>query len=397
MNDFKEEISKYSFLSYLKPLSFLIGIFFMNFLGRIVLSPLMPAVEKDLRLGHDEAGSLFFLISFGYCAGLFFSGFISSWLHHRKTIILSSLAIGGALLMVGFSPHLWGIRVGLLFMGVAAGFYLPSGIATLTAMVNPRHWGKAIAIHELAPNLGFIIAPLIAEVLLGWFSWRGVLVILGVASLAMGFIFTLRGKGGNFPGEAPRWRTLQIVSKEPSFWLMILFFSFGIGSSFGVYSMVPLYLVSGKGMDRTWANTVLALSRVLTVGTSILSGWITDHLGAKKTLKAAFLTTGTVTALIGVVSGDWIILAIFIQPILATAFFPAGFAALARIGSDKIKNVAVSLTVPFGFLIGGGAIPAGIGFLGEWGAFDLGFILLGGLVLTGVFLVRYLRFFNEPT
>lgn len=385
----------HSFLPYLRPLLFLVGIFFINFLSRVILSPLMPTVERDLKIGHDEAGYFFFFITLGYCVGLFLSGFVSSRLKHRGAIILSSFAVGGALILVSAIRDPWGIRFGLFVMGMAAGLYLPSGISSLTSLVSQRHWGKALAIHELAPNLGFIVAPILTEVLLGWCSWQGILIVIGVASLIAGWVFVLWGKGGDFSGEAPNLKTLKSILKEPSFLLMMVFFALGVGSSFGVYSMVPLYLVSEKGMDRTWANTLLALSRISPLATSFLAGWMTDRLGVKQTLKAVFLTAGVATAMIGIVPVSWIVPVIFLQPILATAFFPAGFAALARIGSPHIKNVAISLTVPLGFLIGGGAGTAGLGLAGEAGLFSHGFILFGGLISAGAALVQYLKLSDD--
>ena len=110
-----------SFLSQMGPLLFLVGIFFLNFLSRIILSPLMPTVEEDLKIGHDEAGVLFLLISLGYCLGLLASGFVSSRFQHRRTILLSSIAVGGALMVVSISHNLWGIRFGLILLGMAAG------------------------------------------------------------------------------------------------------------------------------------------------------------------------------------------------------------------------------------------------------------------------------------
>ena len=94
------------------------------------------------------------------------SSFVSSRLGHRKTIILSTVALGVALLFIGLSRQLWMVRSGFFARGMAAGLHLPSGISTLTELVNPRHWGKAISIHELAPNSSFVAAPLLAEVLL---------------------------------------------------------------------------------------------------------------------------------------------------------------------------------------------------------------------------------------
>ncbi len=173
---------------------------------------------------------------------------------------------------------------------------------------------------------------------------------------------------------------------------MIFLFTLGIGGTLGVYSMIPLYLVSERGMERTWVNTLLGLSRILMIGGGLFAGWVTDRLGLKQTLKAVFLSTGLATIMLGMASESWILIIIFIQPLLATCFFPAGFAALPRMGSPSFKNVAVSFTIPFGFLLGAGAIPAGIGFIGEVGSFSLGFTILGGLFFGGFILVRYLKF-----
>jgi MFS transporter, NNP family, nitrate/nitrite transporter len=373
------------------PLCFLVVIFFLNFTSRVVLAPLMPTVEKSLHLGHGEAGSLFFLISLGYCGMLLASGFISSRLNHHRTIILSALALGGSLLVVGLSPSLWGIRAGLVLTGMSAGLYLPSGVASITCLVSQRDWGKAIAIHELAPNLGFILAPFLAEGLMRTISWQGALLLFAVANLASGALFIRFGQGGPIRGEAPRLATLRTLAAEPSFWMMVALFSLGIGASMGVYTMLPLYLVAEKGMDRGWANTLVGLSRVLPMVTAVLSGWVTDWLGPKKTLSLIFCTTGIATGLIGLVRGSLLIPILFLQPLMATAFFAPGFAALARIGGARFRNIAVSMTVPIAFLLGGGAIPAGIGFVGEKGSFTTAFILMGGLTFAGTFLARSLR------
>jgi NNP family nitrate/nitrite transporter-like MFS transporter len=213
--------------------------------------------------------------------------------------------------------------------------------------------------------------------------------------MAAGVVFAFFGKGGAFPGETPNSRILRTILGERSFWIMIALFSLGIGASFGVYTMMPLYLVVEKGMDRPWANTLVGLSRASTLGFSILSGWVTDRIGPKKTLWGVFMTTGIATILLGLVSGSWIILPVFAQPILATAFFPPGFAALSQIGSKRIKSVAVSLTMPVGFLVGGGVIAAGIGIMGKMGSFSLGISLFGVLLFLGVLLVRFLKFSNE--
>ena len=304
---------------------------------------------------------------------------------------MSAAAVGATLLGISFCAGLWGVRLGLFMLGLAAGLYLPSGMATLTSIVDSRHWGKAIAIHELAPNLAFVAAPLVSEALLPWFSWRGILALLGGTSLLIAFAFARFGKGGDLPGEVPTFSALKSLFYEPSFLIMVVLFSLAIGASLGVYAMLPLYLTTEQAMDRNLANTLIALSRFSGLVMAFIAGWATDRLGARPTIWIVFLLTGLTTVLMGVLSSDWLVVMVFLQPTIAVCFFPAGFAALAAIGPASARNVAVSFTVPLAFVFGGGAIPIGIGIMGDAGAFSLGIVLVGILIVLGFFLSLFLK------
>lgn len=384
-----------SLKSQIGPLLLMTGIFFLNFIARIILAPLMPTIELDLGIGHAEAGSLFFLISLGYFTSLMGSGFFSSWFTHRKTIIFSSMVLGIILLAVSLSDTLLEIRIGCIIVGLAAGLYLPSGISVLTSLVRSKDWGKAIAIHELAPNISFLAAPLLSEALLVWFTWRNILALLGVASLCVGLAFAFLGKGGDFSGEPPSPSNVKTLLREPSFWIMIVFFSLGISGALGIYTMLPLYLVSQRGMTQSFANYLVALSRISGLGVAFLSGIVTDKLGPKAALGGVLLFTGFLSLLLGIVPGSWVVLIVFLQPLIAVCFFPPGFAALSRIGPLTVRNISVSLVVPFGFLVGGGAIPIGIGLFGDTGSFDVGIALVGIIIMGGFILLPYLRFPDE--
>jgi NNP family nitrate/nitrite transporter-like MFS transporter len=384
-----------SFRSQVGPILLLTGIFFVNFLARIILAPLLPTIEKDLGVGHGEAGSLFLLISIGYFISLLGSGFVASRLMHRRTIILSATAIGIALLGISFSSSLAGIRLGLILLGLAAGLYLPSGISTLTSLVHPNQWGKALAIHELAPNTSTVAAPLLSEVLMQWFSWRETLALLGTVSILIGIVFARFGRGGEFPGEAPGITSFRPILTKQAFWIIAALFGLAISGSLGVYAMLPLYLVTERGLDRYWANTLVALSRISGIGMAFLAGWATDRFGPKRIMVVVFLLTGILTVLLGAVKGYWIVVIVFLQPMLVVCYFPAGLAALSCIGPPSSRNVAVSLTIPFAFLLGAGAIPTVIGIMGDAGSFAFGFTLVGALILGGFMLSLMLKLPEE--
>ena len=378
------------------PLLLLTTIFFLNFMARIIQAPLMPAIEAELGISHGAAGSLFFTISIGYFISLMGSGFVSARLKHRGVIVLSSLLVGLILMVIAASSSLWAIRGSLVVLGLAAGLYLPSGIAALTDFVDRPHWGKAIAIHELAPNLSFVAAPLFAEAVLIWFSWRGALVLLGGGTVLVTLLFARRSRAGDFAGEAPNFRSLRALAGEPSFWLMVLLFSLGISSTLGIYTMLPLYLVNEHGFERDFANTLVAFSRMIGVVMALVGGWVTDRFGPKRTLGIVFLLTGCFTLILGQSPTTWVSAVVCLQPMVAVCFFPAGFAALGMVVPPSARNIAVSFTTPMAFMIGAGVVPTLIGVIGDIWSFGLGLSLVGGLILTGAFLPRFLKVERPP-
>jgi NNP family nitrate/nitrite transporter-like MFS transporter len=148
-------------------------------------------------------------------------------------------------------------------------------------------------------------------------------------------------------------------------------------------------------MDQYSANILVAISRISGLGMAFVAGWATDRFGAKRIMAAVFLLTGTMTVLLGLAKGYWIVITVFLQPMLAVCFFPAGFAALSCIGPSNSRNVAVSLAIPLAFLIGAGGIPTGIGIMGDLANFALGFGLVGGLILVGFILSLTLKLPKE--
>jgi len=111
----------------LGPVFFLAVIFLINFTSRIILSPLLPTIERELAISHSQAGFFFFLTSGGYLVGLLSSGLFASRSTHRLAIIVSVAGVGIGMLTVAFATRLWLMRCGLFGVGFAAGLYLPSG------------------------------------------------------------------------------------------------------------------------------------------------------------------------------------------------------------------------------------------------------------------------------
>jgi MFS family permease len=105
----------------------------------------------------------------------------------RRLIVGCLLGMGGSFVALAAAPDLAAITVFLLFWGVAASVYHPSGLSLISKGVDRR--GSAFAYHGIAGNLGIALGPLATALLLfGLADWRIVVALLGVPALiAAGF------------------------------------------------------------------------------------------------------------------------------------------------------------------------------------------------------------------
>jgi MFS transporter, NNP family, nitrate/nitrite transporter len=108
----------------------------------------------------------------------------------------------------------------------------------------------------------------------------------------------------------------------------------------------------------------------------------------------SLITAGIATIFLGTLTDLGLIIVIFIQPVLVNAFFPGCFAALSSAAPPSLRSVATAMGPPIAFVIGGGIIPAMIGYLGEAYSFSTGIIIAGIFMLAVVFLILFLNFKN---
>ena len=384
-----------SFRSMLWNILFLAVLFFLAFIARFIFSPLMPVIESEMGITHAQAGTLFLVMSIGFFVGQAFSGFLSSRVNHRGSLALSTLGIGVALLSINLTSTFWILRNIMIFLGLAAGLHLPSAMATITAMVDRKEWGKALALHQTAPPLSLVMGPFLIIWLLDLLSWRGILTGIGVIALITGILFFCFGRCGKFPGDQPRPALLKELISRRSFWIMVVMFALAMCGTIGIYTMLPLFLVSERGFDADQANNLLGLSRITGLFMPFVAGWFIGRIGEKRFIFIIMILSGFSTILLGNLSGTVLIYIIFIQPAILGCYFTAGFAALARIVQPHLRSIAASFTTPTAFLIGGGLFPAALGYMGQSYSFGLGITLTGSLMILFSPLIFFLYLIEQ--
>lgn len=373
------------------PILIFSAVLFCNVLSRTIFSPLLLSIERDLGVSHAAGGRLFLFLAIGYSTSMLLSGFVSRALRHRWTILVAIVGSGLSLFLIASGREYATVAAGLVALGAANGLYIPSGIASVYAVSHRSHWGKAISVHEVGPSIGLVIGPLLAEVAVRSASWRVVVAAIGAAYLAVGAVYLVLRIGAEHRGAPPVFTNVSALIAMPKFWISVIFFWLAATVAIGGYSVLPAFLVAERGISQTVVNTAISASRVLGVLMTVATGFVVDRFDTTKALTRFWLVTVGLTIALALVSGVASVVATVLLIAAMGAAFPGAFAAAARIEDRELHNVAVSITIPAGYLIGGGLLPAGLGALGERGMFWLGYLILGLIAAAAIGVSRMLQ------
>jgi MFS family permease len=162
------------------------------------------------------------------------------------------------------------------------------------------------------------------------------------------------------------------------FWIMALIWLFGTMNLLGLYSITPLFLVKERMMNMEVANTVFGLSRVGGIVTTILIGFVLDRYDIKNILLIVLLTSGLSTIGLALAHKLWLlVIMLFIQPTIGTAFFPIGLMAISRITSVTERGIFTGTVLSLAAIGGIGFAPLCLGAVADVWSFQVGILSMG--------------------
>jgi len=372
-------------------------IFFVHFVARQIAGPLLPAMEAELGLTHTQSGLFILFTGCGFFISQIGAAFLAARWGYRRCILVSLWGTAVMTACIGTLGSVWALYLGFLGLGITGGLYVPSGIALITMLVRPQDWGKAMGIHELAPNMALILVPFIATAAVALGSWR--LGYLGLAAflVVLGFFYLVSGVDAHRRPSVPDLSSIRSIAANPSFWYLGLLLSLAVGVETGVYSMVPLFLVNERAFDLADANQLLGLSRIPSLVMVLLAGWITDRLSPSTTLMLALGMTGAAIVGLGVGPDEIIVPAVFLQAAASACLFPPILSMASRMSTSENRALTLSLSLAVAPVIGGGLLPAGIALAGDLGSFGMGLMAAGIFTTAGIALAVLAKRKTGPT
>ena len=157
------------------------------FMGIGLVDPILPAIAKNLQASPSQVSLLFTSYFLVTAVAMLVTGFVSSRIGGKKTLM-----IGLALIVVFASLSGLSGSVGEL-VGFRAGWGLGNALFVATALavivgVASGGTGTAIILYEAALGLGISLGPLLGALLGGW-QWRapffGTAVLMAISFIAL--------------------------------------------------------------------------------------------------------------------------------------------------------------------------------------------------------------------
>ena len=373
-------------------LLFLSSLWFLNFVGRTILSPVLPLIEDEFMISHAKASSIFIFLSIGYGISIFFSGLLSGTFGYRKSIIVSLLVTALMFFLIPVVKVFVALYAFAFIIGMATGIYIPAVIPLITSYYDEKMWSKTIAIHDSSASLGVFAAPLVAIFLLRFFQWRGVLGVMGFIFVIAAIMFYLL-----FHELKVARVTKAVLGKfirRRALWVLSIIWVFAASTSIGVYYITPLFLTKELYLDIGYANTIFGISRLGGFVVAICSGFLVSRFSIRTIMASILIISGASTAFVALAGVKFIGLALFLQASFIYGFFPAGLIAISRIFDLNVRGLATGFIFGFGVIIGWGVTPYLLGLSGDHLSFKFGILLLGLAVMLSsslVFLLKELR------
>ena len=366
---------------------------------------LLPLIGKELGLSYTEIGLIMTIQHLAGAISNLPGGMIVDTIGQKGYLMAASLFwVGVPYALMSVTHDFWMLLVCVTLVGIGNNIWHPAAIPTL-AYRYPQRKGLVLSFHGMGGNLGEAFAPIVVGALLGWLTWRQVVVINVVPGVTMaalillvlGAFATARSGESNDLNAAGEKRTVRAymgdlasLLRNKALVLVSISASFRTMTQAGLLTFLPVYLAYELGYSPVVVGVCMTVIQVAGFIAGPIGGHLSDKMGRRRIVMSSMVLSGVMV--IGMVAAGRSPL--FIVFIALIGFFLYAMRAVLQAWAIESapKNLAgTAVGVQFGITtLGASVSPFLFGIVADAFGLYAGFYFLAGIIIFANGLVFFM-------
>jgi predicted MFS family arabinose efflux permease len=323
-------------------------------MGITLISPVLPLIEHSFNSNPMEISLLYTSYNVMIAISMIITGFVSSRLSIKYTLIIGILIIGLFSIISGFATDIWTIIWFRGICGIGDALFFATGFAAII-LLSKNMSTKAIILYESGFGIGASIGPFIGGIL-GETSWRypffGVGILM-IVVLVLIILFVPNVKEKEYHKKISMKETFEGLLHRP----IIVLGSVACIYEYGLYSII-LYTPLIINLQPIILGVVFLIGGIsLAFSSYFISPLCINKLGSLKSLCLTFACFSIVFLVMSIFIKESLIIGIctIIASILMGCINSLLSTTLAE--TSQMRESTTSATYHFIFYSGGAITP----------------------------------------
>ena len=347
---------------------------FINHFQSAMLGVIYPLMMTELGMSYIAIASL--AAVYNTLGSVFQAayGFVVPYVRRGVILGVGNCVLGLSVAAAGFASNFNHFFTARLIGGIGSSPQHPVGSSMLASHFGAAR-GRTLAFHSTAGQVGGLLAPLLAAVMVTYIGWRSVFWLVGSCATIIGIIcFVFRDTLRSASSEQRKsrltplgWDAYKACFKDKNILLVSLVFMAGAagrGQDINEVYIIP-HFVHDFNISITYGAFLFTFIQVGSLIGPFVWGWISDRFDRKLVIQASLLMSALCTLWLAwqqhISTGLFVNLVIYGAAVTSRQTLTQ--ALLADLVGEELFDAAFSLyyfigfvSIPFWTLITGGVM-----------------------------------------
>jgi multidrug resistance protein len=362
---------------------------FIVFLTRFSISPVLPLIENDLNIMHSEAGLLMSSYLIAYAIMQIPAGMFSDRFGRKHIIILGLLLSSLANVFIGLSSSFTNIVFCRFLTGLGAGTYFSASTSLISDSFPSGRRGKAIGLTSSGIGVGTVTAVFLGGLIAELTGWRLVFYISTIPGLIGIIIFWRLVREGRVSSRD--FKDCKVpyrdVFKNKSLINLTVIHFLILATYFCLTTFIPTYLTVEAKLSILIANIIFIALPLFEIPAGPIGGFLADKIGKKYVSITGIITVAFIAGVLPLVKSP----ILFLTSLIATGFMVRAVLTVLSVfvtdtSSPSIVGTALGWYNAIGFL-GSSIGPYIFGLLTDNYGFNSAFLFAGFIASIAIPLI----------